>query len=204
MARPRSARAHRAVLDAALALFAERGLDGTAVDAIAERSGVSKATIYKHWSNKNALCLEVLGRLHGDLPTFDTGDVRADITALLKHAPPGRTAKIRERIVPHFQSYAARHPEVLTAWKARVLEPPYAQLTRLIERGIAQGILDPTLHVGLGVAMLLGPMIFRYAAGFIKPQLPPDMPERVVEAFWRAYGKRSTNARESSRTSKRK
>jgi AcrR family transcriptional regulator len=204
MPRPRSEQAHESVLSAAQKLFADQGIDATSMDAIADASGVSKATIYKHWPNKNALCLEVLGRLHGDPPAFDTGDVRADITALLAHKPPGRTAKVRERIVPHFQSYAARHPEVLTAWKARVLEPPYAQLKRLIERGIAQGILDPDLHVDLGVAMLLGPMIFRYAAGFMKPQLPPDMAERIVEAFWRAHGKKSTNSHQFTRISKKR
>ena len=48
MPRTRSADAHRKVLDAALELFAERGIDATSMDAIAEASGVSKATIYKH------------------------------------------------------------------------------------------------------------------------------------------------------------
>jgi len=188
MPRPRSQRAHDSVLDAAQKFFAEQGIDATSMDAIAEASGVSKATIYKHWPNKNALCLEVLWRLHGEAPTFDTGSVRGDITALLAHKPPGRTAKVREQIVPHFQSYAARHPEVLAAWKERVLEPPFAELKRLLQRGIDLGELDPNLHIDMGVAMLLGPMVFRYAASFLNPQLPADMAERVVEAFWRAYG----------------
>ncbi|HMV48309.1 MAG TPA: helix-turn-helix domain-containing protein, partial [Blastocatellia bacterium] len=62
MARPRSAQAHEQVLEAALRLFAERGIDATSMDAIAEASGVSKATIYKHWADKNTLCLEALAR----------------------------------------------------------------------------------------------------------------------------------------------
>ena len=37
-------------------LFSERGIDATSMDAIAETSGVSKATIYKHWQDKDALC----------------------------------------------------------------------------------------------------------------------------------------------------
>lgn len=200
MPRIRSQRAHESVLAAAQRLFAEQGIDATSMDAIAELSGVSKATIYKHWPNKNALCLEVLGQLHGEMPTFETGDVRADITALLAHKPPGRLARVRERIVPHFQSYAARHPEVLTAWKARVLEPPYAQLRALLERGIAEGKLDPALHVDLGIAMLLGPLVFRYSASFLKPQLPADMAERLVEAFWRAYGTGSSTASKKGRS----
>jgi hypothetical protein len=38
--RPRSVRAHRSVLDAAVALFAERGIDGTSMDAIARWSSL--------------------------------------------------------------------------------------------------------------------------------------------------------------------
>ena len=82
MARPRSIAAHRKVLDAALNLFAERGIDATSMDAIAEASGVSKATIYKHWREKDELCLEALGYLHGvdeEPPVFDSGDLRADL-----------------------------------------------------------------------------------------------------------------------------
>ncbi|MBV8904184.1 MAG: helix-turn-helix transcriptional regulator, partial [Acidobacteriia bacterium] len=46
MPRPRSAKSHRKVLDAALSLVSERGIEATSMDAIAEASGVSKATIY--------------------------------------------------------------------------------------------------------------------------------------------------------------
>ena len=65
MARTRSASAHEKVIWAAAELFAERGVDGASMDAIAEESTVSKATIYKHWADKNALLLEVLEQING-------------------------------------------------------------------------------------------------------------------------------------------
>ena len=52
MGRPRSEQAHVRVLEAAAGLFADQGIDATSMDAIAEASGVSKATIYKHWPDK--------------------------------------------------------------------------------------------------------------------------------------------------------
>ena len=55
-----SQRAHQKVLETAAELFADRGIDTTSMDAIAAKSGVSKATIYKHWSDKEALCMEVM------------------------------------------------------------------------------------------------------------------------------------------------
>src|SRR5262249_33286202 len=113
MARTRSTHAHGQVLDAALKLFAERGIDATSMDAIAEASGVSKATIYKHWSDKDELCLEALAYLHGGdqpCPVFDSGDVRADLIALLGYQPPQQHSDLRMRIMPHLMAYAARNP----------------------------------------------------------------------------------------------
>ena len=87
-------------MDAAVQLFSERGIDSTSMDAIAEASGVSKATIYKHWQDKDALCMEVMGYLHGldeEPPVFDSGDLRADLIALLAVSagsrPPGAAGK---------------------------------------------------------------------------------------------------------------
>src|SRR5689334_21194750 len=47
--RPRSERAHNAILDAATDLLLTHGLDAASMDAVAERAGVSKATIYRWW-----------------------------------------------------------------------------------------------------------------------------------------------------------
>src|ERR1700749_1279286 len=94
MARPRSTLAHKKVLDAAGQLFSERGIDATSMDAIAEASGVSKATIYKHWPDKDSLSLEGMGYLHGldeDPPVSDSGTdsaaFRADLIAQLQYQP---------------------------------------------------------------------------------------------------------------------
>ena len=60
MVRQRSEEAHRKVVHAAIRLFAKQGIDATSMDSIADASGVSKATIYKHWEDKDALALEAL------------------------------------------------------------------------------------------------------------------------------------------------
>src|SRR5438128_12352209 len=72
MPRARSESAHLKVLEAAIELVAAHGVDATSMDAIARRSGVSKATIYKHWKDKDALLLELLGHITGihKRPTF--------------------------------------------------------------------------------------------------------------------------------------
>jgi AcrR family transcriptional regulator len=191
MARPRSARAHRQVLAAALKLFAERGVDGTSMDAIAGASGVSKATIYKHWPDKNALCLEVMAALHGasaEPPDLDSGDLRADLIAILSHKPPARHRALRLRLMPHLMAYAARNPAFGIAWRARVLEPPRTQLTRVLERAVARGHLPRDTDIEVAIALLLGPRMYGHFLKLMKRHLPDDMPELIVDAFLKSSG----------------
>src|SRR5665213_4442845 len=125
MARTRSVEAHKKVIDAAVALFADRGIDATSMDAIADRSGVSKATIYKHWPDKDALALEVLSHIFGlnqPPPSFDSGDYRRDLIDLLSYRP-GTDQALKEKIWPHLMAYSARNQAFGDAWRARVSEP---------------------------------------------------------------------------------
>lgn len=76
----RSARAHQAVLGAALALLRETGYRQMTVDAIAVRSGVSKATIYRWWPHKAAILMEAfLTSVETDIAFPDSGSLREDL-----------------------------------------------------------------------------------------------------------------------------
>jgi AcrR family transcriptional regulator len=189
MGRPRSARAHGDVIEAAMELIARRGIDATSMDAIAEASGVSKATIYRHWPDKDALCLEVLVHLHGDVrpPTASSGNVRADIIALLDNRPLPQHSELQIRIMPHLVAYAARNPVFARAWRERVFEPPRAQLSRLLERAVSEGHLSPGLDTNLAIALLLGPMMYGHMLRRIRSEPPSSLAERVVDAFWKAH-----------------
>jgi AcrR family transcriptional regulator len=191
MVRPRSTRAHDAVLDAALKLFAERGIDATSMDAIAEASRVSKATIYKHWPDKDALCVEVMARVlgrDGPMPDFDSGDLRADLTSVLSHEPPEQHAELRTRMMPHLMAYGARNPAFGVAWRARALEPPRLQLTHVLQRAIARGQLPRTLDIDLALMLLHGPMMYGHMLTLMNRQPPLNLQQLVVDAFVRSYG----------------
>lgn len=53
--RPKSDEKRQAILEAATALFLEKGLHGASMDAVARQAGVSKQTVYSHFQNKEAL-----------------------------------------------------------------------------------------------------------------------------------------------------
>ena len=134
MARTRSKEAHEKVLMAAAALFAERGLDATSMDSIAEASGVSKATIYKHWANKDVLSLEALSYLFGadeKIPVPDTDDLRADLITRLSHQPATDRKHLRDRVMPHVIAYASKNHDFGNAWRNRAMAPLITALARI-------------------------------------------------------------------------
>lgn len=192
MTRPRSALAHTKVLNAAVELFSERGIDATSMDAIAKASGVSKATIYKHWPDKDRLVFEVMGHLHGldeERPVFDSGDFRADLIAQLKYQPAADRQAMREKMIPHMIAYASRNPVLGVAWRARVVEPARVALTNLVRRGEKRGILRHGIDPEVAIALLLGPMMYRHVFTHkMGRKGPKDLEVQVAEAFLAAHG----------------
>lgn len=58
--RPRDPEADNAILTAAFELFLERGLDGTSIEQVARRAGVTRATVYRRFATKEELLFSVI------------------------------------------------------------------------------------------------------------------------------------------------
>src|SRR5260370_35342567 len=82
--RPRSAQAHKAILDATLELLAEEGFQGLSIEEVAARAGAGKTTIYRRWSSKEELVMEAIRQVQIEVPVMDTGNFRNDLAALLE------------------------------------------------------------------------------------------------------------------------
>ncbi len=66
------------LLDVGRALFAERGFDGTAVEEVATRAGVSKPVVYEHFGGKEGLYAVVVDREVQRLLTSFTAALSGD------------------------------------------------------------------------------------------------------------------------------
>lgn len=86
--RPKDLEKRAAILEAAKDLFLEHGFDGTSMDAIATRAGVSKLTVYSHFTDKECLFTEaVREKCIEQMPTalFDvdvSGSLRDQLIAI--------------------------------------------------------------------------------------------------------------------------
>ena len=57
---PKQSAGEKAILEAAVLLFSDKGYDGVSMRSVAEAAGVSKANIYHHFASKEALYLAIL------------------------------------------------------------------------------------------------------------------------------------------------
>jgi AcrR family transcriptional regulator len=143
MRRPggRSSRIRTAVLAAVEAELLDRGYDGLTVDAVAERSGVHRATVYRRWHDVGGLLADALdaGREDAWRPP-DRGSLVADLTALNRDVLANLTAErsiSRALIVASFRSGAAA--EALR----RFLSDRYQRSAVIVARAVARGEVPP-------------------------------------------------------------
>src|SRR5262252_1189816 len=139
--RPRSERARLAILEAAAELLLVQGLSAVSMDAIAERAGVSKATIYRWWPTKESLALDALFNEWAAArpPAQDTGSLRGDLLSLMR--PWARLAASRPygRVIAALITEAQMDPAFAAEYRARFVEPRRAQAAAVFRRAIERG-----------------------------------------------------------------
>ncbi|TRW79860.1 TetR/AcrR family transcriptional regulator [Mycolicibacterium sp. 018/SC-01/001] len=163
--RPVSAQARRAVLDAAVGLLDERGVGGFTVDEVARRSGVSKATIYKHWKNG----FDLAAAAYSDIvttavPVKDTGDAVGDLGGQVRRLAHFY-ASPRGRVVAQLLGAAPSNDHGTATMRDIFFAERRAATVALIRRGQERGQLRPDLDPDLTVDLLFGPIIFRMFNG---------------------------------------
>ena len=95
--RPRDARVDARVLDATLELLADRGLGALTMEAVAQRAGVSKATIYRRWPSRDHLVAAAFASISEPIAIPDTGNVRDDLMAMVTGLQERALRSLRRR-----------------------------------------------------------------------------------------------------------
>lgn len=119
----RSPAKHAAILSAATEVFLREGYARASVDAIAQRAGVGKQTVYKHFGDKQQLFLAVVEHAHAASPLdkadliTDTGDPQADLTAaatwLIRAVTSPEIAALHRLTIAEL----THHPDLLRTWR---------------------------------------------------------------------------------------
>ena len=166
------------VLAAALELFLEGGGDALSFQRIAERAGVARTTIYRHWPDRSALVATMLEKAtfssHEDL----NGDLQHDLeivvdTLLWRFS--NRPVRQFFAAVLDFGQRSAEVSETGAAYVDGLLRP----LREVVDAGVARGDLvgEPSDLV----AELAGPLMLRHV--LLGEEIPTGEAGRLVARF---------------------
>jgi len=157
--RPRSEQAEKAILAAALDLFAECGPDSLCIEQVAAKAGVGKATIYRRWPGKEDMLVDAIGTVATQLPEPQGKSVRADLTALLSAICREAADPRRSRLFALLQGEGRRYPRLMAVYLATVVQPRRELVRSVLRRGVATGELREDTDIEAASFLLDGAVL---------------------------------------------
>lgn len=188
--RPRDPETDTAILNAALELFVERGVEGTSIEQVAKRAGVGKLTVYRRWSTKEDLLAQAIERWVSDEVTPSAADVYAlPPQAIVEHVLP---AAAEMAASPDFRALVARimgsavsHPSLMAVYWRHYILPRRELAAAMLRRAQQDGMVAPDADLDVLIDMMAGAVTYRV----LQPD-PPDAAEmlRYLTAVYRQAG----------------
>jgi TetR/AcrR family transcriptional repressor of mexJK operon len=185
----------RAITEAATAAFLEGGYEGTSLDHIAARAGVSKQTIYNRFGDKEALFRAICRELAGDLlspldAARGSDDTRATLSALgrsyLRLALASSSLSLHRLVIQE----SARFPDfgraVYQAGPARIVAE-LADYLREQESAGSLAVGDPGTAAESFLGLLLGDTQLRALLGVARDEAIEARVDAAVDLFFRAF-----------------
>lgn len=169
--RPRRPTTDSAILRATIDLLTEVGVDGTTTNAIAERSGCSKGTIYRRWPSRDQLILDALRTAVQGRPD--------DIRSVVQHVQtPGspvhvaaqRGAKIFEttifrEVFPTIARELLSGGAIGRQFRADVFQPIRAASIVRLREAMDRGEIDANVDPDLVYDLIYGGLLYRTLLG---------------------------------------
>jgi AcrR family transcriptional regulator len=175
-----------AIAAAALALLIERGFARMTIEAVAKAAGVGKPAIYRRFNDKAGLVAHVISRQLPALELPDLGDSRAELwRAVEQGLPVDGPAYVG--LIGGLISEQDRHPELIEAFRERILLPRRGIVRAIIERGQARGQIRVDLDPEMALELMAGPFLARVFAGL---DTGPRWREAAFDTWWEVLRER--------------
>ena len=176
--RPRAEGLDEALLDVTLDLAGEVGIHGMSMDDLAQRAGVSKATIYRRWPSKERLVLEALNHAIRPFDLIDTGTLRNDLDAYLVELARRMSEGKASDVLPDLIAASVRDPNLRSSLDEyiRYRRQP---LQTILGRGTQRGELAADTDVEVLIDALIGPFVYRRLLSH--EPLDDDFVERLLQ-----------------------
>jgi AcrR family transcriptional regulator len=182
--RPRSKQCHNAILDATAELLEERRYRDVSIEAIAERAGVGKQTIYKWWSSKATLAMEAYAlRVMERIPAPDTGTIEGDLDFIMIRSCQVLTQGNMGSTITGLMADAQSDPVLLSEFRGVFIASRREMVAGVLRRATLRGELRADLDIPFAIDLLHGPLWYRmllqrapldeaFALGIVRSLLP--------------------------------
>jgi len=165
----------------------EVGLRAMTTEAIATRSGASKATIYKWWPNKYAVAVEAfLSEMLAEAADPDTGSADEDFRIVLRgvtHFYASPSGRVFAQLVGEAQF----DPVVAAELRDRFVGSRRKVVREVWDRGVARGELRPDVDPEAAIDLVFGPVMYRLVAGHAP--LDDATADAIADAAMRGLGR---------------
>ena len=165
---PRVARSRSRLLEAATELLVDGGPRAVTADAVAERSGVAKSTLYRHWPAVDDLMLDAI---RSNMPEVSPPEPTLCFEDALRRVVDDVVASLAEpewrRILPALLSLQYHSPELADALAAD-REDKVALMDDLLRRGVAEGLLPEGIDPLMMLDVVIGPLVLAALSGRVE------------------------------------
>ena len=199
-------RRHREIREAAIGIFLASGYDGATMEDIAVRAGVSKQTVYKHFTDKQNLFADIVLSTTDDMDALvsliadrlsHTTEPAKDLEHLaetfLNALMKPRVLRLRRLVI----SSADRFPEIATAWYEKGFERALGALATSFQVLADRQLLavdDPSMAAEHFVGMLfwipVNKAMFTGDDDYAATHDLAPVARSAARAFMNAYGVR--------------
>jgi AcrR family transcriptional regulator len=191
--RPRSAQAHKAILNSTLELLAEEGFQGLSIEEVAARAGVGKTTIYRRWSSKEELVIDAINAVQVNLSMVDTGNFRDDLLTLFKTAYQSMMARpLLEQLVVKIIGEYQTNPEIFQVFITQLLVPRFQQFRHMVEQAQARNEIRRDIDWTLVIELVAGSLYFHWIiTRFLVPSssfTPDEWVEQMIDMVMHGIG----------------
>jgi AcrR family transcriptional regulator len=152
-----------AIGEALLAELATAGYARTSMEAVARRAGVGKAALYRRWSSKDAMVIDLLGKIVRENVVVppDTGSLRGDLTELLTGIHRQLSNPLVTAIGPGLLNELAHRTDLGDQLLVVIREPRVAVAMTILRNAIDRGELPEDLHTDVATDLIAGPLAMR-------------------------------------------
>jgi AcrR family transcriptional regulator len=150
------------------------------IEAVARRAGVGKTTIYRRWSSKLQMVIDVVSAVavQGMAPP-DTGSLRGDVRAMLGVASMALRHPLALQIVPDLLAEAARNPEIAKTLETALSETQLSFSAAVLQKAMDRGELPADTDRQLALDLAIGPLYWRLAV--VRTTLPKGYLDHLAD-----------------------